>query len=85
MPEPQPSDARPPQEPTAGETPTLPPAGTAPCEYGATRYRLVRLHAQGGLGEVHVAQDTELSRAVALKCIRAECRADPRSVQRFLR
>ncbi len=49
------------------------------------RYRRVRLHAAGGLGEIHIAEDTELGRMVALKRIKAECLADARNVQRFLR
>ncbi len=35
------------------------------------RFQIVRLHAQGGLGEVYVAVDTELNREVALKQIRS--------------
>jgi serine/threonine protein kinase len=31
------------------------------------RYRILRLHARGGLGEVYVAKDNELNREVALK------------------
>src|SRR5262245_38732465 len=37
--------------PRQGNTPT-------PTPYASGRYRPVRLHAQGGLGEVHVAEDT---------------------------
>lgn len=33
----------------------------------APRYRVIRLHAKGGLGEVFLAQDQELNREVALK------------------
>lgn len=35
------------------------------------RYRVLRPHARGGLGEIFVAKDTELNRDVALKEIRA--------------
>ena len=35
------------------------------------RYRIVRRHAKGGLGEVFVAEDTELGRHIALKEIQA--------------
>jgi len=35
------------------------------------RYRILRPHARGGLGEVFIAQDVELNREVALKEIRA--------------
>src|SRR5262245_16215644 len=45
---------------------TAPPV-PAPRPAGAGRYRVVRAHARGGLGEVFVAEDTELRRQVALK------------------
>src|SRR5262249_37769164 len=43
------------------------------------------LHARGGLGEVHLAEDMELVRAVALKRVRADRVTDPGSIRRFLR
>jgi serine/threonine-protein kinase len=48
------------------------------------RYRTLRLHAQGGLGEVHVAEDAELHREVALKRIRQRHAGDAESRRRFL-
>src|SRR5260370_10933532 len=36
-----------------------------------TRFRIIRPHARGGLGEVHVARDSELDREGALKQIQA--------------
>src|SRR5688572_10428963 len=52
---------------------------------GGPRYRPQRLHAQGGLGEVHVAVDAELGRTVALKRVRPDRLAQGGSVHRFLR
>jgi tetratricopeptide (TPR) repeat protein/tRNA A-37 threonylcarbamoyl transferase component Bud32 len=49
------------------------------------RYRRLRDHAEGGLGKVFVAEDTELHREVALKEIRAEHADDPDSRGRFVR
>src|SRR5262249_1974172 len=57
------------------------PAGPAA---GVVRYRSVRLHARGGLGEVHVALDEELPRQVALKRIQRPRAADPESRRRFV-
>ena len=48
-----------------------------------TRFRILRPHAKGGLGEVFVALDTELNRDVALKEIQAHVAGDPRYRARF--
>ncbi len=57
-----------------------------PVDPGRTnaRFRIVRAHAQGGLGEVFLALDPELDRQVALKEMRADRADDPVSQARFL-
>jgi serine/threonine-protein kinase len=50
----------------------------------AGRYRVLRPHARGGLGEVFVAEDTELHRPIALKQIQQRHADDPNSRGRFV-
>jgi serine/threonine-protein kinase len=54
----------------------------APSALGA-RFRVLRPHARGGLGEVFLARDTELNRDVALKEIQDRYADDPRYRSRF--
>jgi WD40 repeat protein/serine/threonine protein kinase len=57
------------------------PTPTAPL---GLRFRLLRSHAKGGLGEVFVARDEEVHREVALKLIQPRYADDPAGRARFL-
>jgi serine/threonine protein kinase len=54
-------------------------------ELVAGRYRVVKLLARGGMGEVYQAEDQELREPVALKIIRSEIANDDRTIKRFRR
>src|SRR5262249_10240156 len=62
--------------------PAAPPPPTPP---PGLRYRSVRFHARGGLGEVHLAEDTELHREVALKRVQERHLGNADLQRRFLR
>ncbi len=51
---------------------------------GRDRYTLTRLHAEGGLGQVWLARDTDLGRDVALKELRAGRGGDATLAARFV-
>jgi serine/threonine-protein kinase len=61
---------------------TLPAPG--PASAGGMRYRKVKSHARGGLGEVFVAADDELQRPIALKEIQPRFADDVGSRKRFV-
>jgi eukaryotic-like serine/threonine-protein kinase len=65
----------------ARSSPRLP--GSLPTQ-ASMRYRPLRPHAAGGLGQVSVAEDLELHRQVALKEIQARHADDPSSRRRFV-
>jgi serine/threonine protein kinase len=71
-----------PREPLSAADPFATKAQPEP--RAPVRYRVVRPHAKGGLGEVFVAEDTELGRQVALKEIQLRYADDQANRTRFL-
>ncbi|MHA4852999.1 protein kinase domain-containing protein [Rhodococcus sp. MSC1_016] len=49
----------------------------------ANRYRLIRLIATGGMGQVWEATDNRLNRRVAVKVLKSEFSSDPEFLERF--
>ena len=61
------------------------PQAFEPGQLLSGRFRIVRFIADGGMGEVYEAEDTELSGRVALKTIRHEIAEDAGILERFKR
>jgi tRNA A-37 threonylcarbamoyl transferase component Bud32 len=59
-------------------------AATVAYPVQAGRFRILRPHAEGGLGQVSIALDQELNREVALKEIKQQCVGDADARARFL-
>ncbi|MGA8266661.1 MAG: protein kinase, partial [Candidatus Acidiferrales bacterium] len=58
-------------------------ASLAPGTILGTRYEIVQMLGQGGMGAVYKAKDRELERFVALKVIRPQLAMDPEILARF--
>src|SRR4051812_4160578 len=60
------------------------PADEPEVGFTAGRYRTLAVRGSGGFGRVYVAEDTELGRNVALKCLHAEHAVSPAARGQFL-
>ncbi|RIK83438.1 MAG: hypothetical protein DCC67_05925 [Planctomycetota bacterium] len=60
-------------------------ATTSPATPELRRYAILRMHAQGGLGRLMIAQDTELNREIALKEILPAYADNEENRRRFIR
>ncbi len=84
--EPQPGPRPAPTPPAAGNDHRSRTVAFAAGELVAGgRFRIVRLIARGGMGEVYEAEDLELHVRVAVKTIRHEVAAHPQALSRFKR